>query len=103
MTPESTQRFISYVVNYANVAKNHIHENSLDSQSIANSLNDIQSCALNVIARINKGDITKFYDLREACSPIGDAFFHQLCNDEDYVFKMNEWCDRQREGHELPY
>jgi len=103
MTPESTQRFIGYVITYANTAKNYIHENSLDSQSIANSLNDIQSCALNVIARINKGDITKFYDLREACSPIGDALFHQLCNDDDFVFKMNEWADRQREEHEIPY
>ena len=103
MTPDQKQLFISYVVNYANTAKNHIHEHSLDFQTIAVSLNQISSVALVVIDRINKGDIVDYTTLVEACSPIGDAFFDQLCNDKQYEYSMNEWADRQREFHELPY
>jgi hypothetical protein len=103
MTPAKTQRLISYVINYAQVAKNHIHENSIDARSITNTLNDIQSCALLVIDRINKGDIIAFSNLVEACSPIGDALFEQLTNDMDYSYYANELAEQQREGYELAY
>jgi|APGre2960657404_1045060.scaffolds.fasta_scaffold137377_2 hypothetical protein len=103
MTPAQTQMFISYVVNYANIAKNHIHENSIDAQSIEASLNQISTVALVVIDRINKGDIADYTTLVEACSPIGDAFFDQLCNDKQYEYHMNEWAERQKEFHEIPY
>ena len=103
MTPAQTQMFISYVVNYANIAKNHIHEHSIDTQSIEASLNQISTVALVVIDRINKGDIANYTTLVEACSPIGNAFFNQLCNDEEYAWLMNETALQQREGHEIPY
>ena len=100
MTP---QRYISYVINYANIAKNYIGEHSLDAQTIALTLNQITTAALLAIDRINKGDITDYNQLIEACSPIGDAFFDQLVNDKDYENQMNEWANRQKEFHELPY
>lgn len=100
MTP---QRYISYVINYANIAKNYIGENSLDSQTIALTLNQITTAALLAIDRINKGDITDYNQLIEACSPIGDALFDQLVNDKDYTDYMNEQEAKQREAHELPY
>jgi hypothetical protein len=103
MTPAQTQMFISYVVNYANIAKNHIHEQSIDAQTIAVSLNQISTVALVVIDRINKGDIADYTTLVEACSPIGDAFFDQLCNDKQYEYQMNEYAERQKEFHEIPY
>jgi hypothetical protein len=103
MTPTTTQRFISYVVNYANIAKNHIHEQSIDAQTIEVSLNQISTVALVVIDRINKGDIIAFSDLVEACSPIGDALFEQLTNDMDYSYYANELAEQQREGYELAY
>ena len=100
MTPT---RYISYVINYANIAKNHINEHSLDFQTIALSLNQISSVALVVIDRINKGEITNYAQLVEACSPIGDALFDQVNNDQDYTDYMNEEALKQREEHELPY
>ena len=100
MTP---QRYISYVINYANIAKNYIGEHSLDAQTIALTLNQITTAALLAIDRINKGDITDYNQLIEACSPIGDALFDQLVNDKDYENQMNEWANRQKEFHELPY
>jgi hypothetical protein len=103
MTHSQTQRFISYVVNYVNIVKNHIGENSIASQTITVSLNEIMTCALTVISRINKGDITDYATLVEACSPIGDAFFDQLCNDKDYEYYLNELATNQRDEHELPY
>ena len=100
MTP---QRYISYVINYANIAKNYIGEHSLDAQTIALTLNQITTAALLAIDRINKGDITDYNQLIEACSPIGDALFDQLVNDKDYTDYMNEQEAKQREAHELPY
>jgi hypothetical protein len=100
MTP---QRYISYVIQYANVAKNYIGENSLDSQTIALSINQISTTALLAIDRINKGDITTFPQLMVACSPIGDALFEQIVNDKDYTDYMNEQDAKQRGEHELPY
>jgi len=103
MTPTQTQKFIEYVINYSNNLRNHISENSFGDVSISASLNSIASTALVVIARINKGDITTFSALIEACSPMGDDYFTQVCNDIDYEYQMNEWANRQREAHELPY
>jgi len=103
MTPTQTQKYISYVIQYAHVAKNYIGENSLDSQTIALSINQISTTALLAIDRINKGDITTFAQLMVACSPIGDALFEQIVNDKDYEHQMNEWAERQKEFHELPY
>lgn len=100
MTP---QRYINYVLNYTNIVKNYIHEQSLDAQTIANSLNEITSTALVVIDRINKGELTTYPELLEACSPIGDSFFDQLNNDKDYTDYMNEQSLKQRQEHELPY
>lgn len=103
MTPDTTQKYISYVIQYANVAKNYIGEHSVDAQTIALSINQISTTALLAIDRINKGDITTFPQLMVACSPIGDALFEQIVNDKDYEYQMNEWANRQREAHELPY
>ena len=100
MTP---QRYISYVINYANIAKNYIHEQSLDAQTITVTLNQITTTALVVIDRINKGELTDYTELVEACSPIGDALFDQLNNDKDYTDYMNEQDAKQRDAHELPY
>lgn len=100
MTPT---RYISYVINYANFAKNYIHEHSLDAQTITVTLNEITTCALLAIDRINKGDITDYTQLIEACSPIGDSLFDQLNNDKDYTDHLEEESLRQREAHELPY
>ena len=103
MTPAQTQKFIEYVINYSNTLRNHISENSHGDVSISASLNSIASTALVVIDRINKGEITTFSALIEACSSMGDDFFTQICNDMDYEYQMNEWADRQREFYELTY
>ena len=103
MTPTQTQKYISYVINYAHITKNYIGEHSLDAQTIALTLNQITTAALLAIDRINKGDITDYNQLIEACSPIGDALFDQLVNDKDYTDYMNEQEAKQREAHELPY
>ena len=100
MTPT---RYITYVINYANIAKNYIHENSVGPTAITTSLNQISTTALVVIDRINKGEITNYAQLVEACSPIGDALFDQVNNDQDYTDYMNEEALKQREEHELPY
>jgi len=103
MTPAQNQKFIDYVINYSNVIRNHISENSISDTAIEASLNNIQTCALMVIDRINKGEITNFVALCQACLPMGDSLFVQLCNDKDYEYQMNEWASKQREGHEIPY
>lgn len=103
MTPATTQKFIEYVINYSNVIRNHISENSINNDSIQASLNSIQTSALMVIDRINKGEITTFVALCQACLPMGDSLFVQLCNDKDYEYYMNEYAERQKEFHELPY
>jgi len=103
MTPAQTQKFIGYVINYSNTLRNHISENSISDNSIEAHLHCIASNALLVIDRINKGDIITMSELTEACSSMGDNLFIQLCNDMDYEYHMNEWAERQKEFHELPY
>jgi hypothetical protein len=103
MTPAQTQKYIEYVINYSNILRNHISENSFGDVSISASLNSIASTALVVVDRINKGEITTFSALIEACSAMGDDFFTQICNDIDYEYHMNELASRERELYELPY
>lgn len=103
MTPATTQRFIGYVINYSNTLRNHISENSISDDSIEAHLHCIASNALLVIDRINKGDIITMNELAEACSSMGDNLFIQLCNDMDYEYQMNEYAERQKEFHQMPY
>jgi len=103
MIPTQKEKYISYVIQYAHVAKNYIGEHSIDAHKIPSSINQISTTALLAIDRINKGDITTFAQLMVACSPIGDALFEQIVNDKDYEYQMNEYADRQKEFHELPY
>lgn len=97
------QKLISYVINYVFTLKNYIHEKSSDYSTINATMNQISGHALVVIDRINKGSITNYIQLTEACSSLGDAFFDQMCNDKDYADYMNEMALKQREEHELPY
>ena len=103
MTPAQQQKYIEYVITYSNILRNHISENSIGDVSISASLNSIASTTIVVIYRINKGEITTFSALVEACSSMGDDFFTQICNDIDYEYQMNELAKRQREEYELPY
>lgn len=77
-------KLINYVIEYTDVLKNYISSKSLNSTSIANNLNHIQNCALNVINEINKGNITTIAHILNACEPMNRAFQIQIIDDIDY-------------------
>lgn len=87
-------KLIEYVIGYTNILKDYINSKSLNSESIANNLNHIQNCALNVINEIIKGNITTIAHIVSACEPMNQAFQIQIIDDMDYTDYMNYTCNK---------